>query len=74
MSKAVITFTLPDEQEDLDLALKGYKFKFAMQDLDNYLRGMLKYQQLTTEQVYVYEKIRSKIHEILDKRDDDLND
>jgi hypothetical protein len=42
---ATLTFTLPEEAEDLDLARKGMDWKLVCEDMDNYLRGRLRYEE-----------------------------
>lgn len=61
--KATLTF---DEEEDLLTAINGYKYKLALWDLDQFLRGELKYNdKLTAEQYDYAEMLRDKLREIL---------
>lgn len=43
---ATLQFNLPEHREDLMDALNGVKYKIALDDMDNYLRGKLKYEDL----------------------------
>jgi hypothetical protein len=38
-----LTFSLPEERESFELAYYGHKYKFAIDDLKNYIRSNLKY-------------------------------
>lgn len=60
---ATLTF---DEEDDLLTALQGYKYRLALWDLDQFLRGEMKYNDILTAEEYNYaELIREKLHEIL---------
>ena len=60
---ATLTF---DEEDDLLTALQGYKYKLALWDLDQFLRGEMKYNDILTAEEYNYaELLREKLHEIL---------
>lgn len=66
--KAILKFNLPEEQEEFDIANKGWKFRSVLLEYDNYLRGKIKYdEQLTDEQYKVYDEVRSKLWEILNE-------
>jgi hypothetical protein len=55
-----------DEFEDARTALDGYKWKLAMQDLDQHLRSELKYnEKITGETDDAYEAVREKLRDIL---------
>lgn len=49
MAKAILEFNLPEEQEDHKIALHGLDYKIALEDMENYLRGRLKYEGLSEE-------------------------
>lgn len=60
---ATLTF---DEEDELLTALQGYKYKLALWDLDQFLRGEMKHNDLLTAEEYNYaEVLREKLHEIL---------
>jgi len=44
--KSTLTFNLPEEQEELNHALNAVAYIAALQEIDNYLRGRLKYEEL----------------------------
>lgn len=41
--KAYLSFNLPEENYEHDLALNGYKYKTVIDELDNVLRETIKY-------------------------------
>jgi len=45
MAKVILEFDSIEEQEDIQSALNGYKWKLAMWDLDQELRKTTKYSQ-----------------------------
>jgi len=74
MSKIILEFDGIEESDDARTALDGYKWKLAMWNLDQELRGIVKYQKSITnsdkpasgEEMDIADKIREKIREILD--------
>lgn len=71
MAEVILKFK-EDELEDARTALDGWKWKSAMWELDQWLRGEIKYNEKLSEERYdAYEAVRDKIREILN--DDNLN-
>jgi hypothetical protein len=71
MGELILKFT-EEEFEDARTALDGWRWKMAMQDLDQHLRNEIKYnEQLSADTDKAYEAIRDKIREIL--HDNNLN-
>ena len=71
MGELILKFT-EEEFEDARTALDGWRWKMAMQDLDQHLRNEIKYnEQLSADTDKAYEAIRDKIREIL--HDSNLN-
>ena len=65
MAEVILKFK-EDELEDAKTALDGWKWKSAMWELDQWLRGEIKYnEKLSTDTDKAYEDIRDKIREIL---------
>ncbi len=63
--KARLEFNLPADSEEHKSALNGSRYLAMLDDMDNYLRSELKYNdKLTDEQYAVFEKIRAKLIEI----------
>jgi hypothetical protein len=67
MPTVTLTFTLPDELEDLDQALNAHKkcedYNRVLHELWTKLRNKLKYEELTEAETGVYEKVRGWLHE-----------
>jgi hypothetical protein len=63
MTSATLTF---DDENDLLVAINGYKFKLALWQLDQFLRSEMKYNDKLTEEQYEYaEIVRNKLHEFI---------
>lgn len=72
--KNIIEFNLPEEEHDLELALNAGKWYTALYNLDNFLRGKIKYAtdsqpELETE---TYQKIRDELHALMREYDLDF--
>jgi hypothetical protein len=63
--KATLEFNLPEESEEFELARNGAKLSCAVSDFQNYLRSKIKYDELSDEQLAVYEEVREKLFEML---------
>lgn len=65
--KAILEFTLPEEQVEFDCAVDGVKWMSAMWELDQYLRNQLKYEaeQLPKDKLNAIKEFRIKLYEIL---------
>lgn len=46
--KAVLTFNLPEESEEHLTALNGWRYKLVLEQLDNNLRSLIKYENKET--------------------------
>ena len=64
MPKATLSYSLPEEADEFDLAYQGAKLACIIEDLDNYLRAKIKYGPLTDEQETIYQEIRDKLNEL----------
>ncbi len=63
MTSATLTF---DDENDLLIAINGYKFKLALWQVDQFLRSEMKYNDKLTEEQYDYaEIVRDKLHEFI---------
>jgi len=64
--KAQLTFNLPDEQNDFDMAIQGAKWWSVVWEFDKHLRSELKYNVDLNESQYLYaEKLREKLREMV---------
>ena len=61
--KGILEFNLsePGEREDFELAQNGYKYKLAIDDFDEWLRKLYKYEDKTEVSI---EEARAKLREI----------
>lgn len=67
MPKHIIEFNLPEEQEELDTTLNASKYYICLWDMQEYFRTQVKYENLTEEEIKVFEKIREKFYEVLNE-------
>jgi len=71
----ILEYDCEEESDDARTALDGYKWKLAMWDLDQLLRGTIKYgvsmsdksKEATSEEMDMADKIRDAIREILNE-------
>jgi hypothetical protein len=66
MSKATIEFNLPEEDHEFKCAIRGVDIVSGLQELDNWLRNNLKYEELSPESYGVYQEIRDKLHQCVE--------
>lgn len=64
--KAVLEFDLPEESEAFKDAQKGTQYAAILEELDQYLRGVIKYHDLPEEITAIYQEIRDKLSELRD--------
>lgn len=64
MPKAILEFKLPEEKEEFDLARKGAHYSCVIEDLDNFLRGKIKYSNLEENIEAIYQEVRDKLNEL----------
>jgi hypothetical protein len=75
MGKVILEFDSVEEQEEIQSALNGYKWKLAMGDLDQLLRSTTKYdvsileqnKPASEEEYNIAEKLREEIRDILNE-------
>jgi hypothetical protein len=67
--KATLEFNLPEEGEALTDARQGSDWKWAVDDLFNYLRSETKHADHSAEEYAVFDKVREKMSQILEERD-----
>ena len=74
MAKIILEFDSCEEEDEARTALDGYKWKLAVWDIDQKLRGVVKYESSILEysekasnaEIEVADKLREEIREILD--------
>lgn len=68
--KAMLEFTLPEDQNDFQCALKGFERKLALERICEYLRRYDKHISLPKTQSALLDKIRTEIFEIISNAED----
>jgi len=64
---ATLKFDLPEERDDFEIAVNGWKYRSVLWDLDNFLRSKLKYEELNDGEYAVYEKVREQLWNLLNE-------
>ena len=61
--KAILEFSLPEDQPEFNNAIKGGDWKHVCWQIDQYLRKRIKYDEsLSEEQLRVYEGVREELY------------
>jgi hypothetical protein len=61
--KAILEFSLPEDQPEFNNAIKGGDWKHVCWEMDQYLRKRIKYDEsLSEEQLRVYESVREELY------------
>lgn len=63
--KATLTFDLREDQHAFDCAINGMKYHDVIYEVQQHLRSLEKYQDLTEEQYEIIVKVREWLHEQL---------
>ena len=58
---AKLEFNLPEDEEEYRNAINGADYKLALEDMDNYLRGRLKYEELPEDVHKALQEARDKL-------------
>ena len=66
--KAILEFTLPEEQHEHQDALQGSEWKWAFDDVSNYLRNESKHVDHSAEEYRLLDAIRERMAETLKER------
>ena len=70
MGKVIIEFDSIEEQDEINMALNGYKYSVILHTLDNDLRSITKYgvcknRDATSEEIDLAQGLRDSIHSYL---------
>lgn len=68
--KAILEFNLPEESVEHLLALRGDAYKYALDDMNNYLRARLKYEALSDAVAEALQAARDKLNELIRDAED----
>jgi hypothetical protein len=64
--EGILKFNLPEEETEFKMAVNSSNFYTSLWDMDQWLRSQIKYNESLTDTEYeTYEKVRSKLHEIM---------
>lgn len=58
-----IKFELPEEKEEFELYMNGSKYFIILNELDNWLRGIISYGNVPEEKERIYQEVRDKIYD-----------
>jgi len=67
--KAILEFTIPEDFQEHQDALKGADWKWAISDLLDYLRNQIKNADNSADEYPTFEPVRDRLTEILDERE-----
>ena len=68
MPKGMLTFDLPEEEEDFRSAQEGSGWKYLILDILNHLRSEIKYASISEEKKAAYEEVRELIWNSIEER------
>ena len=64
--EAILKYNLPEDTQEFQTAVSGYKYRWLIQEVDQYLRSEIKYNdKLSNDTCKAFELIRDKIREEL---------
>ena len=64
MAKVTIEFDSIEDKEEMDVCINGGKWYTLAWQLDQYLRGRLKYENLSEDAYKALDEARDKLHEL----------
>lgn len=64
--KTILEFTA-EEQDEANIAINGWRYHSVIWELQQFLRGEMKHGDLSDEQYKSYEKIRTKLFELIEE-------
>lgn len=67
--KATLEFSLPDDKDDLNLAMKASSYFLALTDVRDLLRARLKYGNLSEPEAKALQEIQDDLIMILNQRE-----
>lgn len=70
--RGILEFNLPEESQEFEIATKGHAYKDVLWDLDQWLRGLVKYGDISPEKARVYDEVRGKLRDLLNEENLEL--
>lgn len=67
--KTTLEFNLPEDREELKLAMNAASYYVALVDLQDLIRARLKYGNPSEAELKIYEELRDDFHRILSNHD-----
>ena len=67
--RAIIEFTLPEEQDEFDTYRRAMDYAIVLEDLDQYLRSQVKYTERPDSELAVIQEVRDKLRDLMESRD-----
>lgn len=61
-----------EDRDKLNFMLRGWMYRSVLWDLDQHLRAMIKYQDLTEEQYNALQGVRDKLWELINEEGIDI--
>lgn len=71
--KVILKFNLPEENHEFANATQGSKMRSVLCEFDQWLRGKVKYEDLTDEQFQVFQGCRDHLRTLLYEENIDLD-
>ena len=71
--KALLKFSLPEEQDEFETANNGWKYRSILCDIDNFLRSKLKYGELSPGEDGAYDKTRTELWNLINEHKIDIH-
>lgn len=73
MPKAILEFSLPEEQEEYEITRKAHNLYSVITDLNNYFRQIIKYNEPKNKEEKLFiehiEIVRNKLWQIVDENE-----
>ena len=67
LAKAILSFTLPEEESEFRSAINGYKFSLVLWHLDQHLRNRIKHEDLPDKVHDALQHTRDELRSLLDE-------
>lgn len=64
MPKGILEFSLPEEEDEFKTAQDGGGYKCVLSDMDNYLRGRIKYEELPKDVEHALRLARQRLQDL----------
>ena len=65
--KAILEFNLPDDQAEYDLCNKAQEMSHALNDVRNYLRNKVKYEEMPADKWELCDEIYQEFYRLLEQ-------